>query len=724
MTRQVVGIEPFPEYLDNVEWLIGDMPFFSNPDDAAMARISPGQLDRETLIHRHELYSTILGEVAAAHGVSGSELLRQPGALDDAWEDIHGGSDEFRAKHEQLIGRARGELMEADHNLKSASVIRLEEALAALPHTDTRTAGSHRTDRSLPSDVLPAYMTTLRSVGRILDTTRGTARIMLHNRHIEPARLRLPSSANPESVLPWTLVHLLGERVGFLADVKIDLSKLPADQHDRNQAHIAHARELQRRFVPLYKLIGTEAVTAEEFDYMNTPAASYQVSINQLERLLGGGYHFIEDRLAKEGLVMACRRRHDGNFGFYEYMTKEQAAKIWDEYNAIPVAVLGFTSIARIAEQANVSRGFINSSITSEEVAQIQQMRSNRPAGRVLQHVPDETAQSLLERYTRKVLPPNRVPINKLSQYLGFSYSNIMHRLEKTPIVIPKLFLQGAAHKQSCVDWPTVRYLETIGGLRPGVEPIDYDKLPIDEDDMTPGKLAYSRQVQLQLGLATSVGEDSSETYKQPANERMAFEEIPRLNELDVQTRAEIAELSQETKFTQKAVVRLLVERGHTIGHGCSETGLPILQKIRRLPGTTNIQDVQKVNGMSTKEALDFLRRYRGKFMSALDEEGNLGIFVERISKEMLIRQQNRRENIKVAPLDWVHVGQILAGVDATFEEFDNWAKDHVRDPKDQDWMISKDDVVLPHYSLESVAPFIVKHKRINRGGIQGRQKE
>jgi hypothetical protein len=166
-------------------------------------------------------------------------------------------------------------------------------------------------------------------------------------------------------------------------------------------------------------------------------------------------------------------------------------------------------------------------------------------------------------------------------------------------------------------------------------------------------------------------------------------------------------------------VIRLLVERGLTIGPDSLETGLAVLEEIRNPPHTFNIADVLRSSNMSTKEALDFLRRYRGKYIPALDTDGHLAIFVDRLSGEMLIRQHRDRENLMIAPLDWVHAGQILPKVDATLEEFYAWVDTNVRRKEDKDWMIARDNVVLLHYSLKAVAPFILSHTRNNRGGIQ-----
>jgi hypothetical protein len=724
MTRQLVGIEPFPVHLDNMEWLIGDMPLFSSSEDAALARAAPGQLDRETLQHRHEIYANVLGEIATAYGIPEIEIASRPDALDEAWIDIHANADEFRTRHSRFIGDVRGRLMEADENLKTPAVKRLEEALADLPIRESVTRRIPHKDRLSNAVQLPAYATTLRSVGRIIDTSRGNASELLKARHIVPATLKLPSTPKAEFILPWALVHQLGKHVGFLAGVELDLSKLPAGPEDTDKAHIAHARELQRRFVPFFKLLGTGALSTDEYSAMNEPAAAYQVSIYQLEQLLGGDYHFIEDRVAKEGLEMTCHRRHDGNFGFSEYMTKEQAAHIWDEYNAIPLATPGLTSLAKIAKQAKVDRSLIGRTMKPEEIATVQQMRSLHPVGRVQPHVPNEIAQDMLERYTRIPLAPNRIPINKLNQYLALSYTNTMHRLSDASVVIPKLFLQGMNQKQSCCDWSTVRYLESIGGLRPGVEPIDFDKLPMDVADMASEKIAYAQQVQIRLGLGPSIGVNLLETPELPTNQIMNLEEIPKLGELDPQTRAEIVQMARSTSFTEKAVVRLLVERGLTLGAGCAETGLPILQELRPVPRSHNLEDILRMSEMSTKSALEFLRRYRGNYTTSLDKNGHLALFVEQQSAEMIIRQRNNKSKVKMAPLNWVHAGQILPKVDATLEEFNIWVAQNVRRAEDKDWMMTQNRIVLPHYSLTALTPFILEHTRSNRRGVRPKREE
>lgn len=711
MSERFVGLAPFPASLDQFEQTVG-LSLYADKTSEALARSDPGQLERNGLQFRHELYMMV------QHALADTVSLEPPmteQTLATGWQAVNGHEDSFRERFRPLITHVRGELMEADEGLKTAEVRTLEAALRALPQPASRQRGTHNARN--PVDMLPAHMTTLRSVARMLNIARTDIIFALEHRHIQPSRMALPGPGVAEYVLTWATVERLEKDFGFITGREVVFPNLPTGPEDTSLSKEAYARSVHHRFVPHFKLTNIPGLLSEEeLAVMRTTARPYHLTVNRIEELLGGGYHFAEDYIAKHGIELAYRI-HPRTKTVGEFIAKEDAAKIWRQYLEVPSATAAFKPLVRIAQQAGISRSALNYGLSSDERAVIRAMRAQSPKGRVLDHLPTDYALAVEERYTRKAIPPHRVPLDRLSAYLPVDYTRIAKRVSAMGVYIPKLPLLGSNQKRSCGDWPTVRCLEILAGRDPDMDSIDYEAVPLSIGDTDPQHIAYARRLQASFGLERALPTEQGQAVAIGTGEN-----FPDLTELDSVTRAEIRFMARQTGFTELATVRLLAERQHLLQPGILEKGLSELQTLAPPAGSTRLRHHATIRNIDeAHQALNFLKRYRGQFSINLDHGGYPDVFIPPFSAEMLQRQTTKNRT-PVARKDWVHVGQVLPGVDATLEEFNDWID--FRGPRRQEkqWLrAGQSGPVLLHYSLEVLTPFILSHKRQNRGGLPKR---
>lgn len=713
MGERLVGLAPFPAYLDQVERLVG-LPLYSDASAEALVRSDPAQLEREGFQFRHEIY--LLIQYAIAGGENQDSLTED--RLGDAWRHAARNETEVRWSSRETIRHARGELMEADVGLKTSQVKRLEAALAELPaqQPPEQLRRSRRSVSAPNYDVLPAHMTTLRSVDQLIGASHTTAYNTLRYGALDSTFMHLPASNRPEHTVSWAIVRQLAQRFGLLEGVDIDFGMLPEGAEDTNPIRLAYARGLQRRIIPVYKLTNIPGlVQKDEMAAMRTVARPYEVTLTQLERLLEGGYHFLEEYVVAHGIKRVCRLNR-ATRKVAEFLAKEEAAAAWEAYLAIPRAGTGDVALVQIARNAGVARSLVDYSLSSDERAAVQSLRARSPRGRVLEHLPKAYAEPLQERLSRRTLPVYRVPVNRLSQYLQTGYSANMKWIADMGVHVPKLLLSGEGRRQSCCDWRAVRCLELLVGRKPEAPEIDYEKLPANASDTTPEHLAYARTVLSRFGVEAA-------TAPGVAGILSGVENYPDYTELDAIVQREVREMAQATRFTPEAIIRLLLERGYNLNFGCSDDCLPQLARLRAPSDAVGLAEAAHEAGMEIIQARDFLRRYRGQFSLKLDQYGYPDIFLNSLSQEMLLRQKfpagksNPGQDVQAASSEWLHVGQILPQVNASTGEFYRWCSQQTETVASRWLHIRREGPVLLHYPRGTAARFIAEKKRENRGG-------
>lgn len=712
--EKFAGLAPFPAYVSQFEDMVG-IPLYSDPHAEQLVLDDPGRVDRHGFQLRHELYRMVQYAIAGAAGV---EPLDKHG-LASAWAAATAEGSSFQRDNWRLLRHVRGELTEADEGNKPQSVKELELALAAISPQRWRKPQLPTKGTPTPVGVLPPSLTTLRSIGRVVDVSRSNADSLLTRRRMMPARIRLPNMAMPEQLVTWAMVEQLGDEYGFLPGVEFDFTALKeAESADKDSPQTAYARQVQKEIVPLYKLTNVPGlVNEEELAAMREPARPYELTIGQMEQFLEGGYHFLENYICKQGIKMVCKRSPKTGM-VAEYVTKEEAAGGWQAWLAVPRATASDIPLVRVAERAGVARSFLQAALQPDERTALQLMRAQRPSGHVIAHIPETYVPPIVERHRTKSLSAFRVPVNGLGTYLATGYSANVKRIANMHVFTPKQYVPGSSKKHSVTDWHAVRCLEILGGRKKGVTwHIDYARLPQHPDDTDRDRTAYARDVQTRLGLAHLLPEHSQR--------QEAIEQYPDFNELDDTVQDAVAQLAGATYFTEAAIIRLLTERGHSLESDISRFTKELVALRAPLNAVRFTQTVKSI-GWDNAEALSFLQRFRGRHDLKLDMNGYPDVFIGPMSHELLRRQRFRaggtdpNGRAPTATKDWVHIGQILPYVNASIDEFYQWIGERTF-KKDQRWLQldTGEAPVLLHYSLRTITPFILAHKRQRAGGIR-----
>ena len=769
--------EKAPRYLDEAEALIG-LPFFGDKKEAVFARTTPSAIEPVRFESRMDLYVTAMRiAVQACHALYPDRPPRGP----QVWERVAEANRAIHHRFANEICSLRGELMLLDPALKPEYVVEFEEvvtrALASHRHIDSEPTPKPR-DRGLSSvGVLPPYLIPVSVLDKAIDSSSGNAWQALQYRGAITRKMKLPGQAPAENLVMWADVAGLeathGARPGA---VQIDYERLPTGPADDDPEKIAYAREIQQHLVPHHKLSNIPELEGRIHPWSAGTARPYHISRNTLKEIFGGGYHFIDNYCTERGFSLAYLNRPD-KFGRGEYLILEQAAEIWRDYSAIPPATEDdITLIEVIRRSDTVFRKMSEYTMSADERAQIEVKRALKPKGRVLEHVPAKLGLELMLRLRAVPLPPSLLPAGALAKRFDVGYTAIMHHLEGTVIEATKLRPLGSAKRQSCYDWPTIRYLEEVYG--PPLDEIDYSRLPRHQDDLDFERVAYAQTVQRRY-LSPAIAKGSSQFGRPDTvlhelqnlrKPRRGAEQLPRGAKLDCRGIAEltgydyetilqflsqhypsndpaekidyaqlqlegarlrevieqlvgvhVTVLARESGFAPEAVKRLLQQRGHhSLDDYFPRASHEVLNGLHAPPGWTALATTIRDQGLaiSPPGAIAFLRRYGGKFGAYLDDEGNPYTYLSPLAAEMLVRQKfpagRDRPEEKIPPADesWLHRGQILPATTQSAEEFEAWTALNIDPVLDVEWRTTKAGVALPHFWRESVAPFLEEFAR------------
>ncbi len=352
----------------------------------------------------------------------------------------------------------------------------------------------------------------------------------------------------------------------------------------------------------------------------------------------------------------------------------------------------------------------------------LSELRDTEHSGRIVWFIPKTVADGVYERLRHKPLSPFRVPINRLPAYFSQSYSGIMHRIEDMPVVVPKDYLLTSSKKHSMADWPLIQYLELFFSRQPGVPALRHDQLPADGTDWTSEKVAYARTMQYGLfDLGDALGLKDAQTLAE-LQESEYTQEYPNLDQLTPDIQDDVQQLSKVTGFTASAVIRLLLERDVSLQAGCRREGLLVLEALRHPRSTRPLRAVSKQLGTQPRDDYVHLRANRYGVATWLNEDGYPDVYVDHIAEEIVIRRKypaglmQPHGIVPKASKTDVNINQVIPNTNASPEMFIAWVAAHVRE-EEWHWLRNAKDVVLPHYRLDAIAPFVVAHRRQKKGG-------
>lgn len=549
-----------PQYVRQVESLVG-MALFSDQQQHETFVTQPHVLEHTVFEPRAALYRAGLRALAETRRSRRATTDQAVGSLAaDKYIQVH----ELAEPQQQAVRDIRSGLMILDPELQTPKVRRLQSALAAheervehterqrrpTPRTRTPKNGEHQRKKGDEPDVLPAHLIPVRAVEALSAVEAG---ITLQSNPIKHARspiavkkLKLPGPGTGEICCNWEIVRELVDKYGYAPGVEpIDFDRLPQHAGDRDPGKIAYAREVQLAYVRPHKLINIPELATQLSDDIRMPSTAkpHHISRSALKNIMGGGYHFIEPFCQKNNIPLLFKKRPD-SFGVSEYLRLEDAAEVWDAYQAIPPAEPHEITLASICKRTGLAKSVILAEMTDEEKSLMASRRALSPKGRVLRHVPDYLAADLVERTKIMPLPANLITIEGLEARTGISYSGIMQHMSKRPellhlreVVRPK----GASSPIVCVDWEIMQYFEKSFGMAPGSTVIDYADLPTYPEDSNPDRVAYARAIQKRYVapkiMEGVLGEDTAEapaTAEQNAGEphNNASVELPQSAEI------------------------------------------------------------------------------------------------------------------------------------------------------------------------------------------------
>lgn len=472
-----------PQLINRVEECIG-LPLFSNSELGEQVRINPLELPAEVFQPRAVIF------------LAGLRLVFSKPNPDIPAEAY---------RRQQAVKTLRAELMLIDPDLEPPVVKDFRIALDALKQQAKLSRTTNRTrERDRPTDQLPAWCLPIQSATLIVNRRPDKLQSYAASRGLEFFSFNLPGNQRTEYCLGWDIIKRQAEedKVGLrpgMAEV-VDFDKLPRSKEDDDPERLDYARQLQLQLVPHHKLQNIpELVPHLNLDLAE--AKSYHVTRTDLGRLMDGGYDFVDEYCRKHGIAKIPLKmggwRGQESIGYY--LLIEEAAGIWDAYKQIPRATNSHVSIRWAAAQIGVDARFFRNSVPDD--ALVEDMRAIKPKGQVSAHILREVALAVMERLQRNVLPPHRVPIRTLDKYFAHKFKSLTRPMAAFEKNAAKLRLHGSDREQSCYTWETVgrmEYQRQVPLLDPDFQ-LDYDRLPVDEYDLDPERIAYARLVQAKL---------------------------------------------------------------------------------------------------------------------------------------------------------------------------------------------------------------------------------
>jgi hypothetical protein len=451
-----------PQYLDQVEGYIG-LPFFSDPALADQVRTDPGLIDSALLGPRSVVYF-------AALRLLHSEQV-EPAPLFTAAEAT---SREIIRR--RTVGVLRGELMTIDPGLETPPVRELRQALEALP----------------PPDILAPWELPIRSVSQLVVIRPGDVLTVAERQPDHILMRQLPGDDSPERCCDWNFVRLLARAYGLRHRFEgLALDMLPHSDTETDPDRIAYARKLQIRIVPINKLRNVPDLAAALPKASQRRMPPYYISRALLARVLGGDLAFVDDSCEAQRLDEAPQSLRG------KYLLLEEAARIRGAYFATPLATPDYVSVDGAAWGTEISPGLFRSNLLPSETRAIIMMRARGPEGHVLPHLPAIAARQAMNRLRPQPLPPHLIATQMLTKYFAAGPEELTAACNSLGAATLPRHLSGVDTMLDCCNWTLVYRLQHDQQMpvRRGLQ-IDFDRLPLNEYDLDPNRVAYARDIQ------------------------------------------------------------------------------------------------------------------------------------------------------------------------------------------------------------------------------------
>lgn len=751
-------------YVSVIEDLI-NLPFFADHEMAERFRHSPEQIPLDALRSRAALYVTGLQLVAEELAGLPTENQDQTASPIDKLPENIGAIRERRAYD---ISAIRSELMILEPKLETPLVRNFRHALRAERATrESYTSKSKSGSESVPIEVLPPHLIPIRAASNYLQIGMGSLRTIALNRKVGQ-KLRLPGHQRAEICIDWSTVQEIENIHGRLpSQAPLDYDKLPLSAEDTDPDKVIAAREAQLRLVPLDRLINVpELGGSVDSQPIYQPVRDHEISRSALARLLKGGYHFIDDYCRRSNWQLQFRKNRSG---VGQYMTLEQAAEIWAAYHKIPLATETDIPIIRVAQDTGHVKTHIEHYLREDEAPKV--MRAQDPPGRVLRHITLDAAVAVSERARPDVLTPYLLPLQVFDAIVDSNYWAMVKFLASRRIEPnAKLRMPNMKTDLVCYSWNILEMLEDRYGCRPDAPfAIAYTKLPQNDQDTNPKRLAYAQAIQKALvpqewlglipdlqatpdwrpkgsspplrkiiGMSLSANDIAKLTGAAMADVEATIASLasggrylPPKSNTQHGTRAFIYEgeylrdiivrlagygvddIAYATGFWPQAVQAVAITHDITTVDGRYPPGsLETFAKLRPPRDYYLFSDVLSEVDMGEAEARDFLNRHYGKIVDGLlDPSGRPNTYVNTHARELLIRQRypdGKSTSGFVRPAgQWLHRQQIVELTGKPIEDFEKWLQEHLRLSSVVQWRMTTDRVVLPHFDNHFVRPYL-----------------
>jgi hypothetical protein len=754
-----------PQYLDDVEQLIG-MPFFADQDQASVARINPAELtiSAQQLERRTALYIGGLRLLARGKHIQ-REALDQHG-LDHFDKNILA---TVAARHREEVMTIRGGLMLEEPDLQPPIVKGLLLDLQSASPKQTVRKSHEKRGPAREMSILPPHLLPTQAIESIINIHYGGVLQSAKHRGVTGHLLKLPGPQPYENCYEWAFVAELAERRGLKPSVEaIDFTKLPRSDEESDEQKIAYAREVQMRHVHPLKLANVPELSEKISRYVNDLrlAGPQHVLRKSIERLAGPGFAFITS-YCTEHTIPITAMRHPSNASLSFFMQLEDAAKVWDAYKTTPEATPDFITIINLAKSIGIGKYVVVQKMSDDEQLAMRPMRALDPPGRVLQHVPRLTGQAIIERLQARSVPPHLISVMGLDRRLNVSYSGIMQKISRFDIPKTKKVVFGNSKPVVLIDWEGLRQLDEKN-LAAGAYAIDYDRLPRNEEDVNPERIAYARYVQNlympesmkpdQLRGAEAIQQGTVMTAEQIARfsgvslslirqtiaERQIDRQYPPSKQLDSVSK------TLQPHYPYGAIVDVL---DYAVGinaetmqirSGFTTAGLTlalsrlhikpdsrfspaVLMRVRSLRPPANALAVDTLAATARTEPakiISFLSKHHTPYGTYLDKDGTVQTYVHSTGIALLQRQQDG-ERYPRATNAWLDRNRILAVTSAPINSFEAWLADALSSaprepvrsspndlPRNFGWLKNDEGEVLQYFSIAFLQPYLKRYRR------------
>jgi superfamily II DNA or RNA helicase len=225
-----------------------------------------------------------------------------------------------------------------------------------------------------------------------------------------------------------------------------------------------------------------------------------------LQKEFGGVDVSVVDALAEECNITTVNWFHSDGKLIPHYFALD-ALRIREKFEEVPTALPTDYSRTKLTEAIG-HRGKINiiEKLTREEINQSERKRTSTANGktRVLDHWSQEDGDAIVKRI-KAMLEAGGAPPHLLSEGLATRLMRVTQRrlsMFAQEIGLPgeKIQVARAGARPTCITWQVVRLAAERFGLRSEITfDVDFDKLPQNETDTNPEKIAYARHIIAQL---------------------------------------------------------------------------------------------------------------------------------------------------------------------------------------------------------------------------------